>query len=572
MDDLRYQLDLLTAMNQKLEADEKMFRNIVENSNRAFIYIQPDLGSVKVFGRWDDFFDFRPTELSEVRKLISYIDEDYRDQLGELFFPENYNIASYSCEVALVGKKEWVEIHTFVDLDENAHVVNKCITFRNITKHHNYYDELMYMAYYDSLTGLYNRNYFITKLNDFLEKAEKEKSIVSVMLIDIDEFHKINDSLGILMGDEVIQNFGLYLKEFVDDNVIAARFDADTYAFGIYDPVGSRAVDYIYSSIKEHLGTPMTLTDGNEVILSVTCGVAEYPEAADNALQLVNSAEIVTIKAKEAKQPVKFFDTIVLNEFLSNISIESKLKEAVHKMKFFLNYQPQFYANSKKIRGVEALIRWIDDDGNFISPAVFIPIAEKNGIIVSIGDWVLEEAIRAHMEWKKKFDVNITLSINISAIQYRRPDFVSKVINIVRKYNMPTEELELEITESVLIDDSALVIEKMEALRDFGIKVSIDDFGTGYSSLSYLKGLPVDTIKIDKSFIDTVLNDNPSKVITETIISMSKKLGYEIIAEGVETKEQFDYLDSINCDMIQGYYLGKPMSEEAIEEYLLRII
>ncbi|MCQ2523249.1 MAG: EAL domain-containing protein [Lachnospiraceae bacterium] len=572
MDDLRYQVDLLTAMNQKISADESMYRALCEQSNRAFIYIQPQLNVVKTLGRWDEFFGFRPNELSDLRSLMSVIDDDYKEVAGRAFFPERDGKKESLIEIPIYNKKQWVEIHTSVSLNSDDTAAVKIIAFRDITKMHDYKEELTYMAYYDSLTGLYNRNYFITKLGDFITKAEKENAVVSVLLVDIDEFHKINDGMGILTGDEVVQNLGLFIKGFLGDNVIGSRFDGDFFALAIYEPIGNRSVDYIYDTLMEYLKKPMVLTDNNEVLLSVTCGVAEYPEASDNPLQLVNCAEIVLFKAKDTERgTLRFYDKSLMNEFINNVNIERKLKDAVRNMDFSLNFQPQYFADSKRLRGVETLIRW-NSEGQFISPAVFIPIAEKNGSIVAIGDWVLEQAIKAHMEWKAKFDFDMILSINISAIQYRRQDFVSKVIGVLKKYEMPASELEIEITESVLIEDFNSVTAKMEELRDYGVKVSIDDFGTGYSSLSYLKKLPVDTLKIDKSFIDSLVDDESSKIITETIIYLSKKLGYEIVAEGVETNEQFEALKDMSCDLIQGYFLGKPMTYDAIEDLLLRLI
>lgn len=570
MDDLRYQIDLLTAMNQKISADENMYKSVCELSNRAFIYIQPQLNQVKTLGRWDDFFDFRPSVTSDLRTLMDVIDEDYKDEAVKTFFPEREGKKESTIEIPIHNKKQWLEVTTSVSDTEDTKL--KIIAFRDITKVHEYKDELTYMAYFDSLTGLYNRNYFISQLNEFLDKAEKENAVVSVMLIDIDDFHKINDGLGILTGDEVVQNLGLFIKEFVGENVIGARFDGDFYALAIYEPFGNRSIDYIYDSITEFLKKPMQLMDNNEVNLTVTCGVAEYPEASDNSLQLVNCAEIVLFKAKDTeKSTLRYYNKDIMDEFIENVSTERKLKDAVRVRDFFLNFQPQYDAITQKLRGVETLIRW-NCEGQMISPAVFIPIAEKNGSIITIGDWVLEEAIKAHMEWKRRFDIEMILSINISAIQYNRPDFVGKILAALKKYEMPANELEIEITETVLIDDFDSVTAKMEELRDYGVRVSIDDFGTGYSSLSYLKKLPVDTLKIDKSFIDSVVEDEASKIIAETIITLSKKLGYEIIAEGVETKEQFEYLKQMNCDIIQGYYLGKPMKYEDIEQLLLRLI
>lgn len=572
MEDLRYQNDLLTALNQKLSQDEKMYRLIADTSSRAILYIQEALGSVRILGKWDKYFDFRPQTVEDLLKVLDQIDDDYRDEILRLYHPENLRKIDYTCDCKLKDNDVWLTAQCVIHYDTNGNVTERIISFSDITSMHNYREELRYMAYYDFMTGLYNRNYFITQLSDFINKAKEENCIVSVVLIDIDDFHKINDSLGILIGDEIVQNVGMMINEFTDKNIIGARFDADIFCLAIYDPVGTRSVDNVYQKLKSRFSSPILLTNGSDVTVTVSVGVAEFPEAGDNALLLINDAEIVMLKAKDAgKNTIKYFDASVLEEFHNRIQIENKLKEAVHEMKFFMNYQPQYNIDGT-LRGVEALIRWRDHEGKMIPPAAFIPIAEQNGSIVSIGDFVLEESLRECMEWKRKYNIDMIMSVNISAIQYRRHDFVSRIISLLRKYEMPANLLELEITESVLIDDFKSVVEKMEELRDYGIRVSIDDFGTGYSSLSYLKGLPVDTIKIDKSFIDTVLTNVPTKVITECIIQMSKKLGYEIVAEGVETVEQYDALRDFGCDIIQGYYLGKPMPCEQIEELLLRLM
>ena len=244
--------------------------------------------------------------------------------------------------------------------------------------------------------------------------------------------------------------------------------------------------------------------------------------------------------------------------------MENRLKEAISMNRFVLYYQPQYDSKSGDLRGVEALIRWKDENGKMISPGCFIPLAEKSGLIIPIGSWVLEEGIKKYAEWRKKYDCNMVLSLNISALQYKRPDFVNNLFDLLEKFQVNPKDIELEITESVLIDDFDQVVEKLHVIKDYGIKISLDDFGTGFSSLSYLKGLPIDTLKIDKSFIDTVIDDESTQVITESIVYMVKKLGYETVAEGVETKEQFEYLKKIECDNIQGFLLGKPMPEDEL--------
>ena len=573
MDDLRYQVDLLTAMNQKLTGNEKMYNMICEGSQKAFLYINYVTNSVRQIGKWDAFGDFRLTDASDLSRLSDIFDESAETDIRNLLFIERENKFSDKAELLFKDKKTWLRVEVFVHMDETGLLSEKLVSIWDVTVLRNRHEELQYMAYFDLLTGLHNRNHFISKLKDFVEKAESERAVVSVLLMDVDDFHKISDARGIVVGDEVIQNIGLFIKTLENNNVIAARFDSDIFCVAIYDPVGSRSVDEIYGSVRNFLSSPVKLSDRTEVSVSVSVGVAEYPEASDNALNLINCAEIVMLKAKDAgKDTIKYFNSDMLDNFLRDVEIENKLKEAVHESNFFLNYQPQYHAESGKLRGVEALVRWRDKDGSLISPSVFIPLSEKNGTIISIGDFVLEESIKTHTQWKKKFECDIVLSINISSIQYNRSDFVPKILDTIKRYGMDPEELELEITESVLIDDFKLVIQKMYELRDYGIKVSLDDFGTGFSSLSYLRGLPIDTLKIDKSFIDNLSTDEAARVITESIVNMSKRLGFHTVAEGVESEEQLSYLKDISCDLIQGFFLGKPMDAAGIEEILLRTI
>ncbi len=572
MDELQYQFELLNAMNQKLSVDEKMFQMLCNTSSSAFLYYNFEDDIIRTFGNWKFFFKVSIQEVRDISGIYDFIEDKYVLQLRELLFIEKKGRKS---ESAVFRMKDgiWVECETAVTYDENENAKEKVIRFKNITKFKNQNEELTYMAYYDVLTGLYNRNYFILLLGDYVRKAEEERASVAVMFIDIDDFRKINDGLGIVIGDEIVQQFGQFLSSIKNNNVIVSHFNSDIYCIAIYDPCGARSVEHIFRMIHERLQKPFVLSNGMEVNITVSMGVAEYPEAAKTTLELINCAEIVMFKAKsKGKDSIQYFDVPILNDFLQNVTIENKLKEAAFSQNFMMYFQPQYHAQDRKLRGVEALIRWKDDDGHMISPSIFIPIAEKNGTIIPIGTWVIEESIRIYSQWKKKYKSDLILSLNISAIQYRKLDFVSKLMKILKKYDVEPTEVELEITESVLIDDFGEITNKLVTLRSYGIRISLDDFGTGYSSLSYLKGLPIDTLKIDKSFIDTVVSDDNTKIITESIIYMVKKLGFETVAEGVETKEQFEYLKSIECDNIQGFFLGKPMPSDEVEELLKQAV
>lgn len=569
MNDLRYQVDYLTAMNKKLSDSEKMYRMVCDMSSCAYLYYNYKDGQITLLGNWQEFFPMDIRHIQDMERIFEYIEEEDAERLGAVIHRETPSTEKISCECKLRGKKRWLECETVVMPDEEGALASKVIKFRDISRFKQQNDELTYMAYYDMLTGLYNRNYFVGRLTDWIEKAKKEQSVVSVMFIDIDDFRKVNDGMGMIMGDELIQAFGQFLRELCSDYVMVSHFNSDTYCIAIYDPCGTRSVDAVYKTIQERIAKPFVLTGHKEIEITVCVGVAEYPESADNAIGLINNAEIVLFKAKSiGSNEIQYFDAPIIHDFLHHVKIENMLKGAMSQNQFLLFYQPQYDVASGKLRGVEALIRWRDENGKLISPAEFIPIAEKNGSIVSIGAWVVEEAFRTCAEWRDKYGIRLIMSINISAIQYKSKNFVSNVISLMEKYEITPNEIEFEITESVLIDDFTEVIEKMNLLREYGVRVSLDDFGTGFSSLSYLKGLPIDTLKIDKSFIDTVITDDSTRIITESIVSMVKKLGFETVAEGVETEAQFEYLRDIQCDNIQGFYLGRPMPKDEVEQIL----
>lgn len=572
MNELHYQLDLLKAMNQKLAVKEKMYKMICDDANSAFIYYSFEKNEVVTMGRWHDFFDFEIQDIKDINLILDEVEETSSMSLRDVLFLEKSGHGISAMECKQKDGSVWYSFRTTVNYDNLGAPIDKLIVVENTTVQKNQRDELMYMAHFDSITGLFNRNYFVVLLGGFLRRAEVTRNVVSILVIDIDDFKKVNDGMGMVVGDELIQAFGAFLKEFSTGDVIVCHLSNDVYCMAIYDPSGDHTVENIHKAIERRTEEPFVLSGGQQTKITVCIGVAEYPEAATTALELINCAEIVMYRCKSmGKNSMQYFDALILNDFLNNIEMENKLKEAVFTSNFQMHYQPQFYTGDRKLRGVEALIRWRDDNGHMISPNVFIPIAEKNGCIVSIGSWVVEQSIKQYAQWRDKYHIPFIISINISAVQYNREDFVEGLLQTIRRYHVEPHEVEIEITESVLIEDFDKVIDKLRKLKEMGIRVSLDDFGTGYSSLSYLKRLPIDTLKIDKSFIDTVLTDGATRIITESIINMVKALGVESIAEGVEQEEQYNYLKSIGCDMIQGFLLGKPLPPEEMDNLLQEI-
>lgn len=573
MDEMRYQIDLLTAMNQKLASGENMYKAIVDTSSCAFLFYDFEKDSFSLLGEWEQFFDFNVVTLKDLDTIVEIYEEEFEYEIRQILSAEKSGKTALKADVKRKDSAIWNMIRADVTYDEDGTPVRKIIRFKNITKEKIQNEELQYLAYYDYATGLYGRNHFISVASELLAKAKENSETLSVLFIDIDNFKQINDGMGMLVGDEVIQAFGQFLKTLADENIVISHFSSDIYCMAIYASRGSRSVDSIYRLIRERCNRPFYLTNNVQLTLSVCIGVAEYPEAADDIIRLINFAEIVMFKAKQAgKNDIQYFDRAILKEFLQTGEMEKKIKEAIEENAFEIHYQPQFTIQTGTMRGVEALVRMRDRDGSLISPGLFIPIAEKNGTIVEIGDFVLEESVRSYAEWKQKYHIDFMLSINISPIQYKKADFTSKLLSVLEKYDVSPEKIELELTESVLVEDMEEVKQKMFLLSDYGIKVSLDDFGTGFSSLAYLKGLPIHTLKIDKSFADTIGMDESSEVIMESIVTLTKRLGYETVAEGIETKEQMAYLKQINCDNIQGFLLSKPITKQELEQLIIRSI
>lgn len=569
MGELHYQLDLLKAINQKLSVRERMYQLVCDNTANAFLYYSFEKDEAMTLGKWQEFFDFDVKNGKDLSKLFEAVDESYVIPLRDALFVEKTSQESATVECLTKDKKIWFRFLVHIVYDENRRPTDKIVSIDNITRLKSQNEELSYMAYYDGITGLYNRNKFVRLLGEFVRKAADNDDVVSVIVIDIDDFKKVSDGMGLVVGDELIQQFGCFLKEFSAENVIVCRLESDVYCIAVYAPAGEHSVEYIQKKIQERISEPFRLSSGQSIQITVSIGIAQYPEASNSALELINCAEIVMFRCKMmGKNTVQYFDTPILKEFLHNIEIENKLKEAVFHNNFLLHFQPQYYTDSKRLRGMEALIRWRDNEEGMISPATFIPIAEKNGAIIPIGNWVVERSIEQYAKWSKQFGIHFTMSINISALQYSKKDFVESILKMIQKYQVQPSDIELEITESILIDDFEEVTNKLMQLRDYGIRISLDDFGTGFSSLAYLKKLPINTLKIDKSFVDTVLTDSATKIITESIVNMVNMLGLETIAEGVEDEKQLHYLHDIGCDVIQGYLLGRPQPPEEIEKLL----
>ena len=571
MEERVYQFDLLKAQNAKLSKSERIYRIICESSDYGYIYQNLASDEVLTFGSFEKMFGLRLHSTADFYEFTERLNAEDRNMVLDTLFPEEKDEMLASCECRSLDDHSWFRIITRLEDNDNPDLeMDKIITIVNITREKSQNSELLYMAYYDTTTGIYNRNYFVSLLTGMLQNAEKEGCKVSLLMIDIDDFKKINDVRGIIIGDELLEQVGSYLKNLmVKDKLICCHINNDIFCVAIYDPKGAYSVENFYKGLRERFDQPFIMSTGVEIRTTASVGVAEYPDSGISALDLINCADIVVYKCKKnGKNNLEYFKAPILDDFLKNVDLENKLKTAVFDNNFMMYFQPQYYSCNRQLRGFEALIRWKDETGKMIPPSVFIPIAEKNGLIVSIGHFVVDESLKQYKRWSDYYGKKFKVSINISALQYKRDDFVESVMELLDKYDIDPSGVELEITESILIDDFDVVTEKLTRIRNYGVSISLDDFGTGYSSLSYLKKFPIDTLKVDKSFIDTLLDDASTRIITESILNMSHAMGFETIAEGVENERQFNYLASAGCDVIQGFYLGKPLPPDKVEELL----
>lgn len=450
----------------------------------------------------------------------------------------------------------WYKIQ-FRGAPDNLVVVN----LEDITEKKIQEKKLKETAFHDSLTSLPNRNEFNEEFPHMLETAEFSGNKLGLLLINIDNIKNINDAKGHIAGDEIIKKSAKILSQFPSKVVNAYRFGGDEFLAVINGNSNADSIMNVTDTILEAFMM-------HEI--SVSGGISIYPDNSCDKEELLRFADIAMHSAKKnGKNQFQFFKIDMQRVFIQKMNIQNRMTQAILSSSFSLSYQPQFDVKTCELRGFEALIRWHDEKYGQIPPSVFIPLAEECGLILPIGTWVLNTAFSTLKQWQNKFDFKGVISVNLSPIQLKQPGIIFEIQKLLKMYCLDPKSVEIEITEGVMIDNMDDAISKLKQLKDIGFRISLDDFGTGYSSLSYLQMLPLDTLKIDKSFINGITSKNGIQAnITNSIITMVSNMGLDTIAEGVEQTEQFDLLKKFNCNIIQGFLLGKPMTRERCEEYL----
>lgn len=423
--------------------------------------------------------------------------------------------------------------------------------------------ELLHLSRHDELTGLRNRPGLLDRLDELMAQG----TAFSLVVVNIDNFKGINDRFGQESGDEVLAAFGRRLRSLVAKTDDLARLGSDEFAV-LTPSAEPSAVEHACRDLARELAE--TFQAGRlRLQLTASIGVAIYPGHADSPNKLIRSAHVALYEAKQSRNAVCVYRQDMDLEYLRRLQVEQRLRYGLAAGALHMVYQPQVDAEGTPV-GLEALVRWHDEELGDVAPSEFVEVAEKSGLMVPLGDWVLETSMREYSELRRALGAALGLAINISVIQFRQPDFVARVMATLARYGVAPQELVLEITETLFMSSFAQVVEKLTQLRAEGIRISMDDFGTGYSSLSLLRKLPIDELKIDKSFVDNILDDEKAHNMIESIVAIATSHHMELVAEGVEQKGQAETLVRLGCRRFQGYYFGRPMSMAEFRERLLQ--
>ncbi len=427
-------------------------------------------------------------------------------------------------------------------------------------------ERLQFLAYYDDLTGLPNRNFFVERLNEDIAKAGENKNLVAALQIAINRFKFINDTYGFDAGDAVLKEVAGRLVTSVREGNSIARLRNDEFGILLNDIARTEDIILSVEKIMKIATHPIHYKE-KEIVFSLSVGISAYPADGQDASALIRNTDLALGKAKQQGRKTYHFYTegmdVKAAEF---VLMEKNLFNALKKEEFVLYYQPYWDINTKTMKGMEALVRWQSKDKGLISPRKFIPVLEDTGLIIEAGEWILRTAIRQVKDWQNKGRPVVPISVNLSLIQFRQKDLAEMVKRVIGDFGFYPSLLTLEITESAFMQDIEFTSQVLKKLKEIGVSVSIDDFGTGYSSLASLKRFPIDNLKIDMSFIREVTADPDAASIVMAILAMSHALNIKTIAEGIETEEQWNFLRLLKCDMGQGFYLSQPLPAEDIEK------
>jgi diguanylate cyclase (GGDEF)-like protein/PAS domain S-box-containing protein len=558
--DITERKESLQALREAERRYYTLFENALEGIFRTTLdgqFLDANPALARIYG-----FD-SPAELigslKDIREQL-YVQTSRREEFMQLIKTRGV-VANFESRIRRRdGEIIWISENARAVYNEAGLVVCYEGTVEDITERKLYQARIEQQANYDTLTGLANRSLLNDRLEQGIRSAAGYGTRLAVVFVDLDRFKFINDSLGHHVGDELLRAMAERLRASVRESDTVARLGGDEFVLLINGQRDPDAIAAVLERMLSDISEPWSTAQGD---FNITCsmGVALYPDDGDRAEVLLKHADTAMYRAKEKGRNNFQFFTAELNELITQrLELENKLRRALERQQFELHYQPRVDMATRQVVAAEALIRWQVSEHEIIPPSRFVPIAEEIGLIAPIGKWVLRTACEQNRRWQDAGLPKFVMSVNVSARQFRQENFAHTVADILRDSGLEARYLEIELTESAVMHDAEQFIATLGELRALGVQISLDDFGTGYSSLSYLKRLPVDRLKVDRSFVQDIAVDADDATIVRTIIALGHNLGLRVVAEGVETEEQIEFLRDNHCDELQGYYFGTPMA------------
>jgi diguanylate cyclase (GGDEF)-like protein/PAS domain S-box-containing protein len=542
-----------------------------ENINEGVIVANAERRIIEVNQAFVDITGFTNEDVIEKNLMACF--SVYEPQvLSEEFWFELETHGHWSGEVCSRSKSgdvvtQWLSAKCVYD--ESGSVTNYVSILTNISKLKQAEEKLRYLAHHDTLTDLPNRYYFKGHLDEALRLAEREGKRLGLLFLDLDNFKNVNDSLGHQIGDELLLCVARRLYKSVSRHDVIARHGGDEFLVLVEDFDDRAELTHVADRIQDSLRRPITI-GGHEFSMSVSIGISLYPDNSQTCDSLLRNADVAMYKAKRnGRNQVAFYTRDLTETVKAKLSLERDLRKALNTQQLSLNYQPQFDASTGSMIGVEVLARWRHPKRGWIPPVEFIPIAEESGLIIELGCWITNTACRQAQIWRDMGFKDFQVAINLSPRQLM-DDCAGKLETILRSTAFPSHLIEIEVTESLLMESGGKAMKQIFDIRDLGIGLAMDDFGTGHSSMSQLKHLPIQKLKIDRSFIREIPNNQNDAAITRSIIALGHALDLTVLAEGVESRQQLEFLKKEKCDAMQGYFLARPMSTEDFEAFLNR--
>lgn len=566
----------LGSVIQRKHAEEALRRS--ENQLRAIVDAEPECVKIvsadgtllKMNAAGLDMIEASRPEQVIGKSIFGLLMPEYREPFRA--FVDNVlrgNKGKMEFEIiGLKGTHRWMETHSVaMPNDRGGPPVLLSIT-RDISERKDSERRLKQLAHFDALTDLPNRVQFIERLEQTMADADRNERLVGVVFLDLDRFKYINDSLGHGKGDILLREVAIRLSGAVRRGDTVARLSGDEFALVLADMGHVNDAVYVAQKILDVFRQPF-IVSGHELFVTASMGITLYPFDDRGAQDLLRNADVAMYRAKESgKNNFQFYVAEMTARATERLSLETDLRSALDRNELSLHYQPIADGKTGRLVGMEALLRWKHPVRGMISPAQFIPLAEETGFIIPIGEWVLRTACRQCRAWQKQGLPSLHVAVNLSSRQFHQRDLPASIYHILEETGLNPLYLDLEITEGLVMQQAEASINTLRELKAMDLRISIDDFGTGYSSLSYLKRFPIDVLKIDQSFVRDIPGDSDDAAIASTIITMAHSLGLKVVAEGVETREQLDFMRVHGCDEIQGYLLSKPLPVEQFEGFL----